>query len=350
MNEIKVSVFVTVYNHEQYIEQCLESILKQKCSYSYEIIIHDDCSKDASIEKIKNIIDNYPNIKITLLEEKNNLLLISPYEVFYKMLSIAQGKYIAFCEGDDYWDDSSKMQLQYDRMEKNKGAAICVHRVIIYDEAKHKWKNEVPSKSLIPFTTGKLNKRYVMTRWIEHSTYFASNTFFIRKSIYTESIPQYYQKYIYYDYGNFVHASAHGDIEYIDKCMAVKRVNNPGSLSAYNGAAEIDCEHEKKALDNFSALLIETDKFTQYRYHYVIKYKQLQNLLKAQCLQKKQYVIYREIDRADIPFDKKKMRARLYQHMCFALKKAGMYVPFFHRMSIHLYSKYLLVLVKENVK
>lgn len=103
------------YNHEKYIKQAVESILMQKCNFDYEIIIGDDFSQDNTATIIQEFYSKYPNKIIPILRKKN----IGMMHNFVDVLQKAKGKYIALCEGDDYWTDPYKLQKQVDFLEAN---------------------------------------------------------------------------------------------------------------------------------------------------------------------------------------------------------------------------------------
>lgn len=129
--EIKISVLVLAYNHERYIRQALDSILSQNIDVPYEIIIHDDVSTDGTRRILYEYKKKYPDIiKLLLRKEKARPLTYAVYQI----LKIAKGKYIASCEGDDYWIDNNKLQKQYDFMENNANYVGVAHDKIIVDE------------------------------------------------------------------------------------------------------------------------------------------------------------------------------------------------------------------------
>ncbi len=122
-----VSVFCMVYNHEKYIEKCLDSLLFQKCDFNYSIVLGEDCSTDNSREIILNYAEKYPGKFILLLHNEN----IGAQKNQEKILFNCKGKYIALCEGDDYWTDQLKLQKQVDFLEANEDFSICFHPVKI---------------------------------------------------------------------------------------------------------------------------------------------------------------------------------------------------------------------------
>jgi len=130
-----VSVFVMVYNHEKYIAECLDGILMQKCNFSYNIVVGEDASTDKSREILLEYCIKYPGKFKLILHEKNIGAASNQIAVF----RACTGKYIALCEGDDYWTDPYKLQKQVDFLEENPGYSLCVggfkkHNVITKNE------------------------------------------------------------------------------------------------------------------------------------------------------------------------------------------------------------------------
>lgn len=118
-----VSVIVLTYNHEKYIRQALDSILMQKVDFKYEILVGDDCSTDGTSQIVQQYAEKYPDSIIPLIRETN----IGPSRNLYEVLKYAKGKYIAFCEGDDFWSNVYKLQKQYTYLEDKRSAIACTH-------------------------------------------------------------------------------------------------------------------------------------------------------------------------------------------------------------------------------
>ena len=115
-----VSVICTNYNKGDWIKSALESFLKQKTNFEFEIIIIDDASTDNSVEIIKQLAKD--NSKIRLFFNKKNLGIA---KTWIKICKEARGKYIARCDGDDFWTDEHKLQKQVDLLEKSKDSKWC---------------------------------------------------------------------------------------------------------------------------------------------------------------------------------------------------------------------------------
>ena len=117
-NNLKLSIVCHTYNQEKYISETLEGFLNQKTNFSFEIIIHDDASTDSTPQIINEYQEKYPELIKTILQKDNkyskNINIWTKY-TFPK----CQGKYIAICEGDDYWTDEKKLQKQVDFLENN---------------------------------------------------------------------------------------------------------------------------------------------------------------------------------------------------------------------------------------
>lgn len=110
-----ITITSTTYNREKYIGEAIESWLMQKTTYSYHILIRDNCSTDATVKVINHYIEKYPG-KITLVVSDKNRGMM---DNFFKVLEMATGKYVANCDGDDYWIDEHKLQKQADFLEAN---------------------------------------------------------------------------------------------------------------------------------------------------------------------------------------------------------------------------------------
>lgn len=117
--EYAVTIASTTYNLEKYIAQAIESWVNQKTTFAVEILISDDGSTDGTIGVIESYMTKYDNIRLI----KNNHLGMMPN--FIKSIEESKGKYIALCDGDDYWIDEFKLQKQYDFMEANSDFSAC---------------------------------------------------------------------------------------------------------------------------------------------------------------------------------------------------------------------------------
>lgn len=112
-----VSILCLTYNHSKYIRETLDSFLSQDADFLFEIIVHDDASTDNTQEIIKEYQKKHPKIIRTILQNENQRS--KGGNVFANAYDISRGKYIAYCEGDDYWGDTRKLAIQVGFLENN---------------------------------------------------------------------------------------------------------------------------------------------------------------------------------------------------------------------------------------
>lgn len=117
-DSIMVTVRCLAFNHVKYIRQCLNGFIMQKTNFDFEVVVHDDASSDGTAEIIKEYADKYPRLIKPILEEENQYS--KGGNILHNIMnSHTRGKYIAFCEGDDYWTDPLKLQKQVDILEQH---------------------------------------------------------------------------------------------------------------------------------------------------------------------------------------------------------------------------------------
>jgi glycosyltransferase involved in cell wall biosynthesis len=116
---VMVSVICNTYNHELYIKDALEGIVKQQTDFAIEVLVHDDASTDHTADIVREYEAKYPDIIKPMYEEENQYQQGKPFGSAVWNFPRAKGKYIALCEGDDYWIDPFKLQKQVDFLEKN---------------------------------------------------------------------------------------------------------------------------------------------------------------------------------------------------------------------------------------
>jgi glycosyltransferase involved in cell wall biosynthesis len=129
---ILVAVRMLTYNHEKYIAESIQSVLFQKTTFPYKLIIGEDCSTDSTIDICIDFRNKYPD-RIELLLNPVNDIKSNSINNFNACVK-SGAKYIALIEGDDYWTDPYKLQKQIDFLEANPDFAICFHKVEIFNE------------------------------------------------------------------------------------------------------------------------------------------------------------------------------------------------------------------------
>lgn len=121
-----LNIVCLAYNQKDYIRDCLDGFVMQKTAFRFNAIVHDDASADGTADIIREYAEKYPDIIIPVYEEVNQFQ--TGGNVFAKMLPHITGKYIAECEGDDYWIDPLKLQKQVDFLEEHQEFALSCHR------------------------------------------------------------------------------------------------------------------------------------------------------------------------------------------------------------------------------
>lgn len=127
---IDVSVIIAVYNHENYIKQAINSVLKQKVSFDYEVLIGEDHSPDNSRKVLMDLQPHLPSNFHIYYREKNMGALNNFYDLYSRM----KGKYFIVLEGDDYWIDENKLQEEYDYLESHPKCIEVAHNTVVVDK------------------------------------------------------------------------------------------------------------------------------------------------------------------------------------------------------------------------
>lgn len=128
-NDMMLSVCCITYNHKQFIAEAIDGFLMQKTNFLFEIVIGDDCSTDGASEIINTYKEKYPD-KIKLIRGDKN---VGAHKNMRNIVKACSGKYIALCDGDDYWTDPNKLQKQVDFLEQNCQYIMCCHYTRVID-------------------------------------------------------------------------------------------------------------------------------------------------------------------------------------------------------------------------
>lgn len=128
---VLLHIVCLAYNQKDYIRECLDGFVMQKTNFRFNAIVHDDASTDGTADIIREYAERYPDIIIPVFEEKNQFYTGHVYD---KVFPLVTGKYVAQCEGDDYWVDPDKLQKQVDYLETHPGCAVSCHRYYLRQE------------------------------------------------------------------------------------------------------------------------------------------------------------------------------------------------------------------------
>ena len=214
---VLVSINCITYNQENYIGDAIESFLMQITDFNYEILIGEDCSSDNTKKIVDRYVEKYPD-KIKVITSDQN---VGARKNSLRLIDNSQGKYIAECEGDDYWIDPYKLQKQVDYMEEHPECTLCLHAAEII---------KAPNRKI-----GRVQKPYnrnticPMKDVISRGGGFcATASLFYPKKL-MENPPDFYVNAPVGDYPMQMLLASHGYAYYMDDCMAVYRSGVEGS-------------------------------------------------------------------------------------------------------------------------
>ncbi len=233
-----VSICCVTYNHEQYIRQCLDGLLMQKTNFPIEVLIHDDASTDYTADIIREYEEKFPEIIKPIYQTDNQFSKGFPISYTYNWPR-AKGKYIAMCEGDDYWTDPYKLQKQVDFLDRNLDYTMCFHEAIVH------WENNEHEDRIFAHLD---NKEYsdvdIYEKWIVATSSVLFKTKIINSEDFILNINN--KKFIYGDIILFLNAAKHGKVFGMSDVMSVYR-RHPGGM-VYNNNGDED--REKRYIHN----------------------------------------------------------------------------------------------------
>lgn len=262
MSETVVSICCTTYNHEAYIRDALNGFVMQKTSFPFEIIVHDDASTDKTAEIICEYKKKFPKIIKPIYQRENQhskgKRILS--EIIFPK---ASGKYIALCEGDDYWADEYKLQKQVDYMESHPDCTICFSNAYEEDQLdKSKRKLFLPhSKEDAKFFPD-CDKDYTLNNAYEIS--FAPTASYVFPRTKCDVLRSHYTPCATGDLQMRLLLTSQGYAHYINEPLSVYRINVPGSATTKWKTYD---KVVVKAIElNIVAMLDNIDEFTFHKY------------------------------------------------------------------------------------
>lgn len=260
---IMVSILCTAYNHEKYIRQCLDGFVMQKTNFKFEVIIHDDASTDNTANIIREYEEKYPEIIKPIYQKENQYSKKAGITKNFT-LPKARGKYIAICEGDDFWTDKYKLQKQVDTLENNPNCKCCVCTVRDANEDGSMMNTTHPSEV---FDSGILHTEdFLKLACKEYA--FQTSSFMFKGDDYKEYIynpPKFRTVSSVGDWPQLLYFSIICDIYYINDEMSCYRRNAVGSYTTSMISSTIN--KRKKYNKGLIDMIESFDECTNQKYH-----------------------------------------------------------------------------------
>ena len=259
---IAVSIICNAYNHELYIRDALESFVMQRTSFTFEVLVHDDASTDKTADIIREYEAKYPDIIKPIYQTENQY---TKGGVTRFQEPRIKGKYVAFCEGDDYWTDPYKLQKQYDVMEAHPEVDICAHSAI---------KINAENKQQIAVIAPRNKDCIISTEDVIYGEggFVATNSLFYRAELYSKNYE--FRKILRLDYTLQILGSLRGGMLYLSDYMSAYRYMVPGSWTSNY----VKDEKKQEALfEKKQKMLDSLNRETAYKYGNIIKKRMLKN-------------------------------------------------------------------------
>ena len=250
--KIVVSICCVTYNHDKFIAKALDGFIMQKTNFKYELLIHDDASTDNTQQIIKEYEAKYPEIIKPIYQVENQKSIMKRGVNIKFNYSRAKGKYIALCEGDDYWTDPYKLQTQVDFLEANEEYTISFHNTQILKN-NSELTNVKMLVSMPISMSDLLDRNFIHTS----SVVFKHNIIDFNDEIFKQSP--------FGDYPLFIMLLKKGKIHFINEYMSVYRLHEGGVWTKLSKVENIN----KKI--NFYTVI--KDSFSEEKYRIQIKNK-----------------------------------------------------------------------------
>ena len=256
-----VSIVCNVYNHEKYIRQTLEGFVSQQTTFPFEVLVHDDASTDHSADIIREYEAKYPDIIKPICQTVNQFSQKVPINATFQIPRIT-GKYVATCEGDDYWTDPLKLQKQFDFMEANPEYSLCTCSVVWLDMRTNTQTNQcatvedkdVSLEDIILETKGRI---------------FQFASFFMKKDVFCVR-SEWMRHFGVGDTPLAMHAALQGKVRMLADCMAVYRNHAEGS---WTSRVDSNIQYKEKAFLRMIDGLTRFNEATALQYDQVVSYR-----------------------------------------------------------------------------
>lgn len=275
--KVDVAVFMLAYNHEKWIQKSIDSILKQKINFRMKIYIHDDCSTDDTKKIIEDAYQKNPKIIIPIFEETNQFS--KGNSIFNIVMPLLNCDFIALCEGDDFWIEENKLQIQYDYMRSHKNCSYCFGNAMLIDTnnnplrkfySRYSWKDKT-----IPKKIKSIQGAVFSTEELILLDFTPTATVMYRGDVW--NILKEYKDH--FDLSLRLASTEIGESYYINKVLSAYRVGN--SASAHGTAAVSVESYKENYYERHKKVYLEFDKRTNHKYIKIINRELQRKLLQV---------------------------------------------------------------------
>ena len=223
LSEPFVSICCMTYNHENYIRQCLDGFVMQQTTFPIEILVHDDASTDSTSVMVKEYEEKYPHLFRCVYQIENQFAKQNAFVNI--ILPMSRGKYIALCDGDDYWTDPHKLQKQVDLLEAHPECSMAVAKTDVYRLKDGQFHYQQ--------TFGGEEKDLLYFDDIYKGCYFHTSTYVIPKKNYI-AVEKYRDKIVHGDTSLRFILIDIGPFVFLRETVSVYQVTGEGSWSSLN--------------------------------------------------------------------------------------------------------------------
>lgn len=246
-NDLLVAIWMVTYNHEKYISKAIEGIISQSTNFRYEIFIGEDFSTDNTAELCQKLKKKFPD-KIDLTIHKTNIGSLANAKMIYEKCQNSGAKYIAMCEGDDYWTDPLKLQKQVDFLDSHQEYSMCFHSVRILNETQQKFYEDNITRSVLD-TTG--------LKELAFGNFIHTPSVLFRSIVFP--LPHWFKDTPIGDYPLWCLSALKGKIYKMPDKMAVYRVHDQGAMSGFKSANLSDqIVHNEGMIPFYRAIYIQS--------------------------------------------------------------------------------------------
>ena len=273
----KVTVIISTYNHEKFIEEAVFSVLKQEAEFKYEVVISDDCSTDLTPTLLTRLQDQYhPRVRLLLAEKNQN-----NNRVWMDVIQSTPSPYIALLDGDDYWTSPYKLQQQVDFLDSRPECSMCFHNVTTFFEDD--------SASPYSFNDSQQNKLVTLEDLWEGNMIAGCSPVLRRSAI--ERVPEWFVDMQWADWTLYILAAERGEVGYMSDIMGAYRVHAGGLWSGLSEIQQIkgviDFYEQMNIHLNFKYDRIITSLIVRNYYDLARVYEKVGDLRQAEVCRKK---------------------------------------------------------------